>query len=154
MTTVIRGTAVCPHCGDEKKFAVKEEEKPPIYAAHCGKCGDIYTFTPSRESHWIAGKKSPSQSAHDLLDKAARHMQDRADTYDKAEGERSMTRAVAAFNSITGRALTEAEGYLLIQVLKDVRLFTSPGYHADSAEDCIAYAALKAEAKCTEVAHG
>lgn len=82
-----------------------------------------------------------------LLDQAAGHMRDRAATYDQAGGERSMGRTVDAFNAITGRDLTEAEGWLLLQLLKDVRLFTRPGYHADSAEDCIAYAALKAEAK-------
>lgn len=62
-----------------------------------------------------------------------------------------MGRAVAAFNAITGRQdgaeLRESEGWLLLQLLKDARLFTRPDvYHADSAEDCIAYAALKAEA--------
>ena len=82
-----------------------------------------------------------------LLDRAAGHMRDRAATYDKPEGERSMGRAVAAFNAITDRDLDESEGWLLLQLLKDVRLFARPGYHADSAEDCIAYAALKAEAK-------
>jgi hypothetical protein len=85
--------------------------------------------------------------ADELLSQAARHMNDRAATYDKPEGERSMGRAVQAFNAITGRDLAEPEGWLLLQVLKDVRLFQQPGYHADSAEDCIAYAALKAEAK-------
>ena len=74
-------------------------------------------------------------------------MKERAATYDKPDGERSMGRTVAAFNAITGRDLTEPEGWLLLQILKDVRLFQRPGYHADSAEDCIAYAALKAEAK-------
>jgi hypothetical protein len=88
--------------------------------------------------------------ADELLSKAAQHMQDRAATYDKPEGERSMGKAVQAFNAITGRDLTEPEGWLLLQVLKDVRLFQRPGYHADSAEDCIAYAALKAEAKAGE----
>lgn len=89
--------------------------------------------------------------ADELLSKAAQHMQDRAATYDKPEGERSMGKAVQAFNAITGRDLTEPEGWLLLQVLKDVRLFQRQGYHADSAEDCIAYAALKAEAKAGEV---
>lgn len=82
-----------------------------------------------------------------LLTVAAKHMRDRAATYDAPGGERSMGKAVAAFNAITGRNLSEPEGWLLMQVLKDVRLFQRPGYHADSAEDCIAYAALKAEAK-------
>lgn len=85
--------------------------------------------------------------APDLLAQAAKHMADRAATYDQPEGERSMGRAVQAFNAITGRGLTETEGWLLLQVLKDVRLFQRHGYHADSAEDCIAYAALKAEAR-------
>lgn len=86
-------------------------------------------------------------TAMELLERAAQHMRDRANTYDQPQGERSMGRAVAAFNAITGRDLTEPEGWLLLQIIKDVRLFTRPDrYHADSAEDCIAYAALKAEA--------
>lgn len=89
----------------------------------------------------------PEPLAAELLGRAAKHMHDRAATYDEPGGERSMGKAVAAFNAITGRDLTESEGWLLLQVLKDVRLFARSGYHADSAEDCIAYAALKAEAK-------
>lgn len=85
-----------------------------------------------------------------LLEKAAKIMQERAKQYDKPEGERSMGKCVGAFNIITDRDLTEAEGWLLLQLLKDVRLFQNPGYHADSAEDCIAYASLKAEAKGAE----
>ena len=61
-----------------------------------------------------------------------------------------MGKTVAAFNAVTGRDLSEAEGWLLLQLLKDVRLFQRPGYHADSAEDCLAYSALKAEAKMAE----
>ena len=89
-------------------------------------------------------------SAPELLNKAATLMAERGKQYDKPDGERSMGRAVAAFNCITGRDLTEAEGWLLLQTLKDVRLWQRPGYHQDSAEDCIAYAALKAEAKQME----
>ena len=86
-------------------------------------------------------------AAPELLGRAAALMHERGQTYDAPEGERSMGKTVAAFNAITGRNLTEGEGWLLLQVLKDVRLFARSGYHADSAEDCIAYAALKAEAK-------
>lgn len=89
-------------------------------------------------------------NAADILNRAAGHMADRAAKYDKPEGERSMGRAVEAFNAITGRDLSESEGWLLLQVLKSVRLFTRPGYHADSAEDGVAYAALVAEAKSVE----
>jgi len=91
--------------------------------------------------------EEPPVQAPELLGRAARHMHDRASTYDTVGGERSMGKAVTAFNAITGHTLSESEGWLLLQVLKDVRLFTRSAYHADSAEDCIAYAALKAEAR-------
>lgn len=85
--------------------------------------------------------------APDLLKKAADIMEERGKQYDKPEGERSMGAAVAAFSCITGIKLTEAEGWLLLQILKDVRQWQNPSrYHQDSAEDCIAYSALKAEA--------
>jgi len=73
-------------------------------------------------------------------------MDERGKQYDSPGGERSMGRCVTAFNALTGRDLTEAEGWLLLQILKDVRQWSRPEYHRDSAEDCIAYAALKAEA--------
>lgn len=85
-----------------------------------------------------------------FLTKAANLMAERGKQYDKegeGEQERSMGKAVAAFNVITGQSISEAEGWLLLQILKDVRQWQVPdGYHADSAEDCVAYSALKAEA--------
>lgn len=84
--------------------------------------------------------------AHEFLGRAQALMIERGREYDKPEGERSMERAVRAFGVITGKDLTEAEGWLFMQILKDVRQWQNPRYHADSAEDCIAYAALKAEA--------
>ena len=90
--------------------------------------------------------------ASQFLSKAATIMEERGKQYDKPEGERSMGRTVEAFNTITGHCLTEAEGWLLLQLLKDVRQWQRRGaYHADSAEDCIAYAALKAEALAAEL---
>lgn len=86
-------------------------------------------------------------TATDYLRRAADIMDERGKQYDKPEGERSMGKCVAAFNIVTGRDLTEAEGWLLLQILKDVRQWQRPGFHQDSAEDCVAYAALKAEAK-------
>ena len=85
-------------------------------------------------------------SAQALLERARGHMDDRASTYDTQRGERSVKRATDAFNSITGHSLKESEGWLLLQLVKDVRQWSRPEYHEDSAEDCIAYAALKAEA--------
>lgn len=74
---------------------------------------------------------------------------ERGKQYDSPEGERSMGRTVQAFNAITGRDLIEAEGWLLLQVLKDVRQWQNPeAYHHDSALDGVAYASLKAEALC------
>ena len=91
-------------------------------------------------------------TAQQLLNKAASHMQARSATYDNPEGERSMGATVAAFNIITGRDLTESEGWLLMQVLKDVRDRQRKDPHQDSLEDGIAYSALKAEARLAEEA--
>lgn len=88
--------------------------------------------------------------APELLTKAAAIMEERGRQYDKPEGERSMGRAVQAFNAITGRNLSESEGWLLLQVLKDVRDRQRSQPHQDSLEDGIAYAALKAEARMAE----
>lgn len=93
----------------------------------------------------------PAPKAAEMLGRAAALVHERGQDYDKPEGERSMARTVVAFNAITGRDLSEAEGWLFMQQLKQVRLFTRSGYHADSAEDNIAYAALMAEAKEREV---
>ena len=85
-------------------------------------------------------------SAQTLLEAAEGHMSARASTYDTEDGERSMGKAVQALNAITGHNLRESEGWLLLQLLKDVRQWSRPDYHPDSAEDCISYAALKGEA--------
>ena len=92
-------------------------------------------------------KPVPEPKAAELLGRAARHMHDRASTYDTPEGERSMGKTVAAFNAITGHTLSESEGWLLMALLKAVRGFTRADYHADSFEDLIAYTALCAEAR-------
>jgi len=102
------------------------------------------------EAHSAQHREAQEAPAIRLLQVAADHMRARAATYDKPDGERSMGKTVVAFNAVTGCDLSEAEGWLLLQLLKDVRLFQRPGYHADSAEDCIAYSALKAEAKMAE----
>ena len=87
-------------------------------------------------------------SAPELLKKAADIMEERGRQYDSMQGERSMGKAVAAFNIITGRDLRESEGWMLMQILKDVRDNATPKHpHEDSLSDCIAYSALKAEAR-------
>jgi hypothetical protein len=85
-------------------------------------------------------------TAGDFLTAADATITKRGQTYDSPYGERSMAAAVAAFNAITKRDLKAAEGWLLLQLLKDVRQWSTSEYHEDSALDCVAYAALKAEA--------
>lgn len=60
--------------------------------------------------------------------------------------ERSGVQVAMAFSAITGKNIAPSEVYLLLQILKDVRQWAkADGVHMDSAEDCVAYAALKAE---------
>ena len=89
--------------------------------------------------------KKPGSSAPDLLDAAAQHMRDRAATYDKPEGERSIAQVVTAFNAIHGAQMTEEQGWHFMSLLKQVRAFAGKA-HRDSVEDNIAYAALMGEA--------
>src|SRR5690554_7103235 len=84
-------------------------------------------------------------TATDILKAAAGHMQDRAATYDRPEGERSMGATVAAFNAVTGHQLTEEQGWLFMALLKAVRS-QQGAYRADSYEDGAAYFALAGEA--------
>ena len=84
-------------------------------------------------------------TANAFLSESASIMAQRGKQYDAATGERSMGATVTAFNAITGNNLTESDGWLLMQILKDVRQWQKPDYHHDSALDCVSYAALKAE---------
>ena len=90
-------------------------------------------------------------SAIELLEKAAGHLKDRAATYDKPEGERSIGAAVAAFNAVTGDGLmnTGERGWLFMAILKMVRS-QQGNYKADNYEDLAAYGALMGEAACDE----
>ena len=122
----------CPNC----------DAAPGTY--HAEDC----TFAKAmREVQAPAEKPVPEPKAAELLGRAAKHMHDRASTYDKPEGERSMGRAVQAFNAITGHTLAESEGWLFMALLKAVRSETRGEPHQDSLEDIIAYTALYAEAR-------
>lgn len=98
----------------------------------------------------ITREVTPKLQAHEVLEKAAQHMRDRAATYDTPGGERSMEKTVLVFNTFHGTTLTEAQGWHFMKILKEVRLFTREAFHADSAEDMTAYSALLAEAKAKE----
>lgn len=80
------------------------------------------------------------------LERAQELLGERGKSYDTDSGERYMKNAVAAFNALTGGNLTEGDGWLFMQIVKDARQWQRPDFHDDSAADCVAYAALKAEA--------
>ena len=90
-------------------------------------------------------------SAIELLEKAAGHLKNRAETYDKPDGERSIGATVAAFNAVTGDGLMNSEerGWLFMSLLKMVRS-QQGNYKADNYEDLAAYGALMGEAACDE----
>ena len=160
-------TYICKTCGIEYDtipkamacFDAHEAAEAGAVSAFVGATAeDVLRSTPYTLSEEVPLELNPAKipapdaemplaQAPELLGRAARHMHDRASTYDKPEGERSMGRAVKAFNAITGHSLTEAEGWLFMAMLKAVRGFTRESYHADSFEDLIAYTALLAEAK-------
>ena len=85
--------------------------------------------------------------APDILKRASDIMDERAKQYDSPQGERSMGKAVAAFNAVTGQSLSEANGWLLMALLKMVRDNTTTEPHEDSINDLVAYGALYGEAR-------
>lgn len=95
-----------------------------------------------KEANTSSAKRAP-----EFLKAAASHMEDRAATYDRPEGERSMAATVAAFNAITGDGFmnTEERGWLFMILLKAVRT-QQGGYREDNYEDGAAYFALSGEA--------
>ena len=99
----------------------------------------------ARTACGVTTPASTTVTAHSILEQAGRHMRDRAATYDKPEGERSMGATVDAFRAVTGHKLTEEQGWLFMQLLKAVRS-QQGAYRADSYEDGAAYCALAGEA--------
>jgi len=82
--------------------------------------------------------------AQDFLNAGLGHMQDRAATYDKPTGERSMAATVGAFKCVSGVEMTEEQGWLFMGLLKMVRSQQGE-FKADNYEDEAAYAALRGE---------
>jgi len=87
---------------------------------------------------------SDGSTAANILTAALGHVRDRAATYDKPEGERSMGATVDAFEAVTGVSMTEEQGWLFMALLKAVRS-QQGAYRADSYEDGAAYFALAGE---------
>ncbi len=86
-------------------------------------------------------------AAADILKAGIGHLEDRAETYDNPEGERSIASTVDAFNSIVpdGRVDTEELGWLFMILLKLVRS-QQGDFKLDNYEDAAAYCALMGEA--------
>lgn len=103
-----------------------------------------------RVSELINRKERDKDSVY-FLNKATETQSSRAGEYDTVgEKERNMQKIVDMFNACTGKTLSEAEGYLFMECLKNVRLFNAPEFHEDSAVDGVSYSSLKAEAKARE----
>lgn len=140
----------------EGKFDLEElvEDAPPAEdpaPAPVPQAVELAAFPDIPETERVTAALSSAKvkpvDAPDLLDAAAGHMRDRAATYDKPEGERSIAQVVTAFNAIHGTAMTEVQGWHFMCLLKQVRAFSAPGkVHRDSLEDNIAYSALMGEA--------
>ena len=92
-------------------------------------------------------KITTPKTASGFLQKGIQILIERGKEYQtsKKVEERSFNSVAIAFNAVTGKNVTPAEVCLLLQILKDVRQWSQPRYHADSIEDCINYAALKGE---------
>lgn len=88
-------------------------------------------------------------TADRYLQSAADEMADRAASRDAEDGERSMARAVEAFNALYGQALTVTEGWQFMSILKKAR-GAQGAYCEDDYVDDIAYAALAAEEAANE----
>lgn len=86
-----------------------------------------------------------SKTAPEILQRAAQHMQDRAAARDQPGGERSMRRTVDAFNALTGRTLSERDGWLFMAVLKAARATATPTGRKDDYVDGAAYFCLAGE---------
>lgn len=87
-----------------------------------------------------------SMCATEILHAGAECIADRGRQRDQQNGERSMGRAVDAFNALTGHQLTERDGWLFMVTLKAARAATIGGRHnADDYVDGAAYMALAGE---------
>ncbi len=82
--------------------------------------------------------------ATSFLSEAGKSLATKAEVRDAAEGERSMARTVAAFNALTGKNLTVAEGWEFMILLKLVR-GRQGFFNADDYVDIAGYGALLGE---------
>lgn len=98
-------------------------------------------FTPEALQEILGKKEDP---AHGFLEEGAKVMKQRAQLRDKPQGERSMEAIVNTFNALTGKNLTEAEGWEFMILLKMVR-GRQGHYNRDDYVDGAAYFGLLGE---------
>lgn len=118
----------------EEREELEEERRKLMDVAMKG-------YRPPTDDSWL---EPVPTTAHDILTAAGDHMDERAATYDKPEGERSMAATVAAFAATTGIEMTETDGWLFMCTLKMVRSKQGK-YRSDNYEDGAAYFALAGE---------
>lgn len=92
-----------------------------------------------------AGQADPATDAASILLDAADTLTDRARQRDRPIGERSMARAVKAFNALYGLQLTELQGWQFMVLLKMSRSSASHVLRVDDYIDQAGYAALAGE---------
>jgi len=103
---------------------------------------------------WLA-QAAKKRHAYYFLETAAKEMKDRASQRDTqtqtpggVSGERSMAATVRAFNALTGKNLTEADGWEFMILLKLVR-GRQGAFRADDYVDAAAYCGLLGECEST-----
>lgn len=120
-----------------------------------GPIGSTIKYDPTEGvgADWLK-QATLKKHAYTFLETAVKEMKDRAAQRDtqtvgaQAGGERSMAATVRAFNALTGKNLTEAEGWEFMILLKLVR-GRQGAFRADDYVDAAAYAALLGECEST-----
>ena len=122
------------------------------------KCGSVYLVARKtgnslllknelRYFKLVKEAKPEPMSATELLQQCVSIQQERGKQYDGGqEQERSFKRVADAYNAITHRDLKGSDVALMLQILKDVRLYTNmDSLHEDSILDKVSYASLHGE---------
>lgn len=93
----------------------------------------------------------PVVTSVDILKQGVKEQGDRAQFYDAPAGERSMAKAVAAFNAVFNANMTEVQGWQFMELLKMVR--SSQGKpRLDNYVDGASYCSLAGECAMKELA--
>lgn len=132
-----------------EKLEQAEDEDDSEISIKVISLADLFADSEQAPTYSRKAESTQPTTAPDFLVQAKKHMDDRAATYDKPEGERSMANTVEAFNTITGHELSEKDGWLLMSILKMVRA-NQGEFKQDNYEDLVAYTALLAESAVAE----